>query len=252
MKLRNPQFRVLLDPATGETKVLLDLPPEEQVESAAARVRPLILNDEDTYHAKVMNALLYFGQKASLPETDMSTLREWKKEWAKINPRGKSLGYYEVRVQQQGQAETRISDNALAFSWIYGDVVHADPARREEGQAFGVEERFRAAIPVIVRLMTVAMVTLTLTEQLRARGVLPDLGDVFDEAVVVPDEPRELETRVYVAEYDEEGNIPPAPAADEEFGEGWKSFAEVFGGVKTPSQDQQGDDPTVSSHADSE
>lgn len=185
MKLHNPQFRVLFTPATGEMKVVLDLPPEEQIESAAARVRPLILNDEDTYHAKVTNALLYFGRKGNLPDADMKVLRDWKKEWAKVNPKGKSLGYYEVRMQMQGQAETRISDNALAFSWIYGDVVHADSARREEGQAYGVEERFRAAVPVVVRLMTLAMVTLTITEQLKARGVLPDLGDIFDEAVVV-------------------------------------------------------------------
>lgn len=243
VKLHNPQFKVLFTPATGEMKVVLELPPEEQVESAAARVRPLILNDEDTYHAKVMNALLYFGRKGNLPDADMKALREWKKEWAKVNPKGKSLGYYEVRMQRRGQAETRISDNALAFSWIYGDVVHADSARREEGQAYGVEERFRAAVPVVVRLMTLAMVTLTITEQLNAREVLPDLGDIFDEAVIVSDEPRELETRVYVAEYDEDGNIPAPPAMDEEFGEGWRPFAEVFGGV-IPGQDLQGDEQT--------
>lgn len=251
VKLHNPQFRVLFTPATGEMKVVLDLPPEEQIESAAARVRPLILNDEETYHAKVMNALLYFGRKGNLPDADMKVLRDWKKEWAKVNPKGKSLGYYEVRMQKQGQAETRISDNALAFSWIYGDVVHADSARREEGQAYGVEERFRAAVPVVVRLMTLAMVTLTITEQLKARGVLPDLGDIFDEAVVVSDEPRELETRVYVAEYDENGNIPAPPAMDEEFGEGWRPFAEVFGG-DIPGQDSQGDESTKASRTASD
>lgn len=63
-----------------------------------------------------MNALLYFGRKGNLPDADMKALREWKKEWAKVNPKGKSLGYYEVRMQRRGQAETRISDNALAFS----------------------------------------------------------------------------------------------------------------------------------------
>lgn len=251
VKLHNPQFRILFTPATGEMKVVLDLPPEEQIESAAARVRPLILNDEDTYHAKVMNALLYFGRKGNLPDADMKVLRDWKKEWAKVNPKGKSLGYYEVRMRKQGQAETRISDNALAFSWIYGDVVHADSARREEGQAYGVEERFRAAVPVVVRLMTLAMVTLTITEQLKARGVLPDLGDIFDEAVVVSDEPRELETRVYVAEYDGDGNIPAPPAMDEQFGEGWRPFVEVFGG-EIPGQDSQGDESTEASQTASD
>lgn len=241
VKLHNPQFKVLVTPTTGEMKVVLNLPPEEQIESAAARVRPLILNDEDTYHAKVMNALLYFGRKSDLPEEDMKALREWKKEWAKVNPKAKSLGFYEVRVQKPGEAEARISDNALAFSWIYGDVVHADTVRREEGRVYGVEERFRAAVPVVVRLMTLAMVTLTITERLKARRVLPDLGGVFDEEVVVSDEPREMETRVYVAEYDENGNIPAPPAIGEEYGEGWKPFAEVFGGL-VPDQDGDEDE----------
>lgn len=226
--LQSPQFKVVVTPTTGETKVVVDLPPEEQIESAAARVRPLILNDEDTYHAKVMNALLFFGRKSNLSEREMQVLRRWKKEWASVNPKGKSLGFYEVRVQQPGKAEVRISDNALAFSWIYGDVVHADSSRREEGRTYGVEERFRAAIPVVVRLMTLAMVTLTITEQLNTRGVLPDLGRVFDEEVVVSDEPREIEARVYVAEHDENGNIPAPPAMDEEFSAEWKPFVEVF------------------------
>ncbi|WP_150462662.1 hypothetical protein [Nesterenkonia ebinurensis] len=251
VKLHNPQFKVLFTPATGAMKVVLELPPEEQVESAAARVRPLILNDEDTYHAKVMNALLHFGRKGNLPEEDIKVLRGWKKEWAKVNPKGKTLGFYEVRVQMPEEAEARISDNALAFSWIYGDVVHADAARREEGRIYGVEERFRAAVPVVVRLMTLAMVTLTITERLNARGVLPDLGGVFDEDVVVSDEAQEVETRVYVAEYDENGNIPAPPAMDEEFGEGWKPFAEVFGAL-APGQEGSREEPEEASPSTSD
>ncbi len=229
VRLRRPQFQVHVTPASGETTIVMDLPPEEQVESAAARIRPLILKSEDTYHAKVMNALLYFGQKNSLSDKDMDVLRGWKKEWAKVSPKGKSLGFYEVRFQKAGEAETRITDNALAFSWIYGDVIHADSSRRAEGQVYGVDERFRAAIPVVVQVMMLAMATLTITEQLRSHGVLPDLGDAFDEQVVVADEPRELVTRVYVAEYDENGNLPDPPSMDEDFGEAWKPFVEVFG-----------------------
>jgi hypothetical protein len=242
VKLQNPQFKVQFTPATGEMKVVMDLPPEEQVESAAARIRPLILNDEDTYHAKVMNALLYFGRKSNLSEENIKVLRGWKAEWAKVNPKGKSLGFYEVRVQNPGEVETCISDNALAFSWIYGDVVHADSSRREEGRAYGVDERFRAAIPVVVRLMVLAMVTLTITEQMKDHGVLPDLGDAFDEEVVVSNKPLEMETRVYVAEHDENGNIPDPPAMDEEFGDDWKPFAEVFGDLIPKQNEVKGEE----------
>jgi hypothetical protein len=61
---------IQLNPETSETTLTWNLPPEEQVESAAARVRPHILNDEDTYHAKVMNAISYFANKAKLPEVN--------------------------------------------------------------------------------------------------------------------------------------------------------------------------------------
>lgn len=230
MELQNPKMTIHFTPETGDMRVTTKVPPEEQVESAAARVRPLILNTEDTYHAKVMNALLYFAQKAGLSATALESIREMKRQWAKTNPKGKSLGFYEVRVQKNGEPETRISDNALAFSWIYGDVVHADTERREEGKAFGVEERYRAAVPVVVRLMMLAMVTLTITERLNADGMLPDLGGVFDEDVVVTETEIEIavKTQVFVAEYDEDGKIPEPPDMDQEFGEGWVPFAEAF------------------------
>ncbi|MCG7415431.1 MULTISPECIES: hypothetical protein [Microbacterium] len=228
MELQNPKMTIHYTPETGDMRVTMKVPPEEQVESAAARVRPLILNTEDTYHAKVMNALLYFAQKAGLSATGLESIREMKRQWAKTNPKGKSLGFYEVRVQMNGEPETRISDNALAFSWIYGDVVHADTERREEGQVFGVEERYRAAVPVVVRLMMLAMVTLTITERLNADGMLPDLGDVFEEDVVVTETEIAVKTQVFVAEYGEDGKIPEPPEMDQELGEGWVPFAEAF------------------------
>lgn len=228
MELQNPKMTIHYTPETGDMRVTMKVPPEEQVESAAARVRPLILNTEDTYHAKVMNALLYFAQKAGLSVTGLESIREMKRQWAKTNPKGKSLGFYEVRVQMNGEPETRISDNALAFSWIYGDVVHADTERREEGQAFGVEERYRAAVPVVVRLMMLAMVTLTITERLKADGMLPHLGEVFEEDVVVTETEIAVITQVFVAEYDQGGKIPEPPEMDQDFGEGWVPFAEAF------------------------
>lgn len=230
-KLLNPNIGIQLNRETGETTLTWSLPPEEQVESAAARVRPLILNTEDAYHAKVMNAISYFANKAQLPEVNIESIKVLKQQWAKVNPKAQSNGYYEVRIQMNDEAENQIGDNALAFSWIYGDVVHADPERRAEGKAFGVEERYRAAVPVVVRLMMLGMTTLTFVETLRKQGVIPDLGDVFEEAVVYSEADLALTTRVYVAEHREDGTLPDVPAMGEEYGEGWKPFSEVFGGM---------------------
>lgn len=243
-KFLNPTMTIQLNPETGETTLTWNLPPEEQVESAAARVRPLILNDEDTYHAKVMNAISYFANKAKLPEVNIESIRVLKQQWAKVNPKAESNGYYEVRVQMNDDPETQIGDNALAFSWIYGDVVHADPERRAQGQIFGVDERYRAAVPVVVRLLMLAMTTLTFIETLHANGTIPDLGNVFDEDVVYDEAKSAVKTHVYVAEYGDDGSLPEAPAMGEEFGEGWKSFQEVFG-AHAPSQVAEGGEPAA-------
>lgn len=94
--------------------------------------------------------------------------------------------------------------------------------------------------------MTLAMVTLTITRQFYAHGLLPGLGDAFKEEVVVSHEPREIETQVYVAEYDEDGNIPAPPVMGEEFSAEWKPFAEVFGGPE-PAQDGDGGEAVTAS-----
>lgn len=228
MALQHPRFTVHMDAATGATRITTALPPEEQVESAAARVRPLILNGEDTYHGTVMKALGYFVKDAGLTGDITGTLAALKQQWAQIDPHGKEGGHYEVRVKKGDEAESRINDNALAFSWIYGDVVHADSDRREEGRVFGVEERYAAAVPVVVKLMTLAMVTLTTVEWLNANGAFPDLGDVFEEAVVFTEQEIAVETKVFVAPYDKDGKLPNLPEMGADYGEGWLPFAEAF------------------------
>lgn len=228
VELQHPRFTVHVDATTGATRVTTALPPEEQVESAAARVRPLILNGEDTYHATVMKALGYFVKKAGLTGDITKTLHVLKKQWAQIDPHKKVGGHYEVRVQKGAEPESRINDNALAFSWIYGDVVHADPDRREEGRVFGVEERYAAAVPVVVQLMMLAMVTLTTIEWLNAKGAFPDLDGVLDEPVVFAEQEVAVETNVFVTPYDENGNLPKLPEMGEGYGEGWISFAEAL------------------------
>jgi len=47
--LARMQFKVQVTPSRGTATWIQEFPPEEQVESAAARVRPLILNDDPTH-----------------------------------------------------------------------------------------------------------------------------------------------------------------------------------------------------------
>lgn len=229
IELQKPKFVVHYVPSTGEQRITIPIPDEEQVESAAARLRPLLLEREAAYHGKVMAALLYFARQGAAPEEFVRRLRNLQKLWAAIKPNGKNLRFYEVHQQQGNEEATRVSDNELAFAWIYGDVVHADAERRAATERYGVLERFRAAVPVVALFMLHTIYTLGLIERLAKSGALPDLGDVFEQDVVVTESEVAVETTVYVAEYDPVNGPPKAPAMDEPFGEEWKPFPEVFG-----------------------
>lgn len=228
IRLQNPTFRILYIPSTGEQRITIPIPNEEQIKSAAARLRPLLLEREVAYHGKVMAALLYFARQGSAPEEIVSMLRELKRRWSAIKPNGKNLLFYEVHQKQGDEAATRISDNELAFAWIYGDVVHADAERRAATERYGVLERFRAAVPVIALFMLHTIFTLSLVERLVKAGALPDLGDVFEQDVVVTEAELPVETRVYVADYNEGDGAPASPSIDEPLGDEWKPFPEAF------------------------
>ena len=241
IELQKPKFVVHYVPSTGEQRITIPIPDEEQVESAAARLRPLLLEREVAYHGKVMAALLYFARKGSAPEEYVRRLRNLKRLWAAIKPNGTSLRFYEVHQQQGDEEATRVSDNALAFAWIYGDVVHADAERRAATERYGVLERFRAAVPIIALFMLHTIHTLGLIEGLVKSGALPYLGDVLEQDVVVTESELAVETTIYVAEYDAADGPPGPPAMDEPFGEEWKPFPEVFGNFTAETDGKSSD-----------
>jgi hypothetical protein len=232
-KLQHPSFTVTATAETretGEFELTTVLPPEEQVESAAARVRPLLLNEESVYHAKVVGALLYFAAAAKANDDVIALLRDLKKRWAAIKPKGMRRAHYDVLVQGASGAPTeRLNDAALAFAWIYGDVVHADSERRDASRAFGVAERYRAAVPMVAQLMVLTIETLNIIRDVRSKGALLELDEVFGEDVTVKDSTFRDVAKVYAAEYDADGNLPDPPAMDEEFGDAWRPFLETMG-----------------------
>jgi hypothetical protein len=75
-RLEQMTFTVQVDAATGAATLIQEFPAEEQVESAAARVRPLILNDDPTFHAKFFNAAGYFLHRAGASDELVLQLTE--------------------------------------------------------------------------------------------------------------------------------------------------------------------------------
>jgi hypothetical protein len=178
--LFNPKWHVEVRP-DGSTWVMSSYPPEEQVESLAARVRPLILERDQVYFRRVLEALGFLLRGAD--EEHREDLQTLRRRWAAVDPRGRRLAAYRLdridadRPDEQGRAV----DSALALAWLYGDVVHADVDGHEDAAAFSVVDRYRAATHAVARIAVASRDTLEFIEFLVHRQVL----NVSDQALTV-------------------------------------------------------------------
>jgi hypothetical protein len=164
------------------------LPPEEVVESAAARVRPLLLKQEDAHFQHTLTALGWL-----LRDNDRADVTQvlvgLKQGWAEFDSKGRGTLAYAVQTGRVDEEEVSpmISDNVLAFAWIYGDVVHGDAERLAETEQHGVRERYRAAAPLVCRLIMQTTATLHVIEWLIGLGLLTLPDEIFEREVVVTD-----------------------------------------------------------------
>ncbi|MFE0916082.1 MULTISPECIES: hypothetical protein [unclassified Streptomyces] len=166
----------------AQAVVRQELPAEELVESAAARVRPLLLEEDPCSYLKALAAVGYFCQ--GLPR-ETSEAKAKRAEWqARTKPAAASG--YTVMVGNTTTGQTAsLTDHDLAWAWIYGDVVHHDPKRRRDADPFGLAERFRAAVPLVTWAMVAAIELLNHIRALQHDGILGLRPDLFDEQVVL-------------------------------------------------------------------
>ncbi|GGV91772.1 hypothetical protein GCM10010228_82920 [Streptomyces massasporeus] len=179
----------------GEVRIRYELPPEEVVESAAARLRPILLEQEDCFHMKALSALGYICRAA--PQ-DAGWIRAARAEWrTRVSPstRGES-GYWIMVSNTATGKQCDLDAHGLAMAWIYGDVVHHDPERRREGDAFGLRDRFRAAVPLVAWVMVGTIELLNYIRVLNEGGLLQLRQEVFGEQVALKstvwEEPAEM------------------------------------------------------------
>lgn len=228
-KLQRSEVKITGRPDSDMLTFRYEYPPEEQVESAAARLRPLLLERDSTYFAKAINALLYFAREDGAEPTAIDALKELRKEWIGTASEKSPRLTYEVRIKHGEDPEQSMNDRSLAFAWIYGDVVHADASRRDGADVFGIEERFHGAVPLVAQLMVLTISTVRAIERIHGTKLLPFLHDAFAEDVVVTRQVVEHEGRAWVAEYGDD-DVPPVfpDGLDDEPGEGWTRFGEKF------------------------
>ncbi|MES4909431.1 MULTISPECIES: hypothetical protein [unclassified Streptomyces] len=212
--LTQMKIKVLFD--NGEVRIRYELPPEEVVESAAARLRPILLEKEDCFHMKALAALGYICRTS--PQ-DMEWIRAARAEWrTRVNPSTCEEAGYRVMVADTATGEDHDLDaHRLAMAWIYGDVVHHDPDRRQEGDAFGLLDRFRAAVPLVAWAMVGTIELLNYIRSLREAGLLQLRQEVFDERVALKSTVWEETAEVFFAPV---GAEPPSLASTP-MPEGW-------------------------------
>lgn len=207
-RILNPTTTLLVHRGTGQQKIRTTLPDEEVVESAAARVRPIILNGDPVFHGRAMKALkqlLRSYLSTGGDEFDPSARAFFDRlteDWKKAHPSAESMGRaYTVTYEGPGLPEAGVthSDTQLGLAWFYGDVVHADTERRESTAHVGIRNRYAAATSLVAGVMWVTEGTLSFIEDQQERGRLGLDPSVFSDDVVVGETTWELATTTYFA-----------------------------------------------------
>lgn len=169
---------------SGETRIRQEFPAEEVVESAAARIRPILLNGDACFYQKALRALGCFCRELPL---DTQWVKAARAEWrVRVDPSTPREAGYWVMISDTVTGENQGLDrHKLAMAWIYGDVVHRDMERRQEGDTFGLFERFRGAVPLVAWAMVRTIELLNYIRALHEDGVLQLRQEVLDEPVTL-------------------------------------------------------------------
>lgn len=76
-----------------------------------------------------------------------------------------------------------VTDIALAYEWLYGDLVHADADAALRVGAHDLNDRYRAGAILISNVAMRVVATLNLVRALRDRGLLELPDEPFAQAV---------------------------------------------------------------------
>jgi hypothetical protein len=95
------------------TSVVQTTPPEEQLESAAARVRPFILSEEPVYHASLLKAI-----KALVPQPVAADVAQYlqacKDVWRPYDSKSRDIRGYLMQIEDNDSGEViELSDKVV-------------------------------------------------------------------------------------------------------------------------------------------
>ncbi|KAA8727434.1 hypothetical protein ACLB3A_03560 [Corynebacterium freneyi] len=226
-RLHDGEFKIQItkNTLTGETSQLLKAtyPKEEQLESLAARLRPLILGSDEVHYEKVLTEI-EFATNAELLNQYIEPISWWKDRWkaAYNKPAAASSSPSDIQAYRLITDAGTYNDVFLMDRWLYGDLVHADDLTQTV-QGIDIEDRFRAAAHSISRIAIMTEATYYMILLLREAGLLSVNPTAFNEKVSVQQPDLEQRIRAYSAPVGTE-----MPTDTNTLGDSWTNFAEEF------------------------
>lgn len=225
--------------ATGEISikdhVITD---EEALESLTARLRPFIVKSEPIHLPEVFEAINSCVTDDALTE-DMRKALESAKSWFNHRYEEKDSRAYAIQMLDKGgnSLTDYLSDALLADSWVYTDVVHADPqGDKAEGLKAGYLSRYEAGSSFFCEFALVIVGLLNILKDLDNKGVLQLDRRVWEEPVTYEEAEKHradsvAEGSLYVFPI---GTVPPSGAKPEDIPGAVKATAVVMGILSDP------------------
>ncbi|WP_433659803.1 hypothetical protein ACQPW1_45165 [Nocardia sp. CA-128927] len=187
---------VVVNQSTGDASTTLsqEFPPEELMESLAARIRPLILGSERVHYDKVLKAIEALVPAEKLEEL-VEPISRWRDRWVQAVDRSVTA---DAQAYMVITAQGTVTDRQLMYAWMYGDLVHADDTEQHV-MGLSLADRYRAAAGVLARIGAVTEQTLVLVQALFDEGLLTLDSSVFDVPVSVPEPNLSVPVQAYSA-----------------------------------------------------
>lgn len=177
-------LHVELNQETGESKhrLQIKLPPEEQFESFAARLRPFVMRKESVYWAAVLDSVERLLSKATLADlVDMQSLRNY---WSEVVEGSQVAAQAYYVMTDSGQ----LSDVQLADLWLNSDALHTQPIRSAIGKDLSLNQRYQAAAGVYSRIGACVQYSYMFIDHLVGAGLLELDKLAFTQQVVADSE----------------------------------------------------------------
>lgn len=224
-ELTKVEFKLILPTGdmAGENVIKfadIKVPHTEQIESAAARVRPVFLFSDGIFYADVL-AFLY---EKIADDDDKKIILKLLRECQMADPDYPKSG----KGKRAGDGGSGFSNKDLAGSWLYGSLLHDDEKRRTFSDATGIDSAYRAAVHSVSAMMLCVIKILHFITIFVCGGKLDLDPDLWTSDVTFKGTTLSFpgEVSVYVAKVGTP--IPQSFETDMSEAEGWEPIQEAL------------------------